>query len=287
MPFSNREFPNTPIQRAVLAATLCLIGVAVTCVGGCLEHPAKARPSSVLAERLRPKTIDPGPDGLFMDVIYLERPFGDTELNRELWAPADAEVADIEKRRVLEEHGFRVAVLGGQLPAVIKQLFHVDELAPSESGHLLMQSGNPTTIQTSGDYPSWPEAGPDGTPKYVNAAGVLRAVPRITPDGCVKLAIYPEIQHGNVRREFVPTAEPRGAMDWTIKVGRQTKPFDALNFSLTLRAGQYLMLSCDTADAESLGARFFTRVKDGRTLQRVIMIEAEPSRSALAARGKL
>jgi hypothetical protein len=44
------------------------------------------------------------------------------------------------------------------------------------------------------------------------------------------------------------------------------------------------MVGCLPADRECVGARFFTRLKDNQTFQRVILIQAEPSDEARAVR---
>lgn len=255
--------------------------------GGCLPEKS-AGPPSLLAKRLRPKPISPGPNGLFMTVIFLERPFGDAELNRELWESADDEDFEIAERQKLSQQGFRVAILGGQLPNALKSLFDDEELGQMNGEHMQIQAGCPTQIQTSGLYPTWSEEPGDSengkTSTYQSAVGLLRATPRITSDGCIQLGVLPEIQHGDSRRQFVPDDGAEGKLNWTIQVGRQSRIFEELAFSHRFRPGQYLMVSCLPTRKDSLGARFFTRMKDGETIQRVLLIQATPSRDALAAR---
>lgn len=253
---------------------------------GCL-FDSQRREMSLLGERLRPKTIEPGPDGLFMDFIYLERPFGDSQLNGELWWSADDAVIDIGTRQKLEQHGFRVAVLGGQLPAILGLIFEEAELRDDRGQHLQLHSGTATQVQTSSQHERWFVAAMGSTPaaEYADAVGGVHAVPHITPDGLVTLSITPEIEYGEPRREFVPNRD-FGTLDWAIKIGRHTRSFTELQFNTKLRSSQFLMLSCQPGGTDTLGGRFFTRIKDGRPMQRVVLIKAEPSRQALAARGK-
>src|SRR5262245_32436430 len=99
-------------------ATLCAVSFLMV-QWGCLPQKF-AGPPSKLAGRLRPKPVSRGPNGLYMDVIHLERPFGDPELNNDLWLNADEEQLPIALRENLATQGFRVAVLGGSLPAILK-----------------------------------------------------------------------------------------------------------------------------------------------------------------------
>jgi hypothetical protein len=223
-----------------------------------------------------------------MDVIHLERPFGDKELNGDLWRSADEEQLEITLRMKLEQRGFRVAVLGGPMPAILKTLFSEEELGQMNGEHLQIQSGVPTQLQSSGVHDSWPgeDSGHDGGSgsSYTSAVGVFRITPRITSDSAVDLVFTPEIQHGDARRQYVPSLGAGGPLDWSIQVGRQSRVLDGLSFTLRLRSGQYALVGCLPADRESIGARFFTRSKSGQTIQRVILVQAEPSDEARATR---
>lgn len=253
-------------------------------VGGYIAGP-QIRPPSSLAERLRPKPVEPGPDSLFVDILYLERPFGDHDLNHALWASADENLLTFDRRQPLDQNGFRVGILGGQLPTILKTLFEEDELKVERGQHLQAQSGVATEIQTGGEHPAWPDVKEaKGNLTLQNAIGVLRTTAVILSNGQVQLSVTPEIQHGDPRRLFVPNVEPSSQLDWTIKVGRLTHALDELRFAAVLRSQQYLILSCRTDNPESHGARFFSYTQNGRTLQRVILIRAEASDRAVAAR---
>ena len=277
------------VLRRCLSTTvgLIILGLSLISQFGCLAQKY-AGPPSALGKRLRPLPVPPGPNGLFMDVIHLERPFGDKELNRDLWATADEEQLEIAVRMKLEQHGFRVAVLGRPLPPILKTLFSEEELGAMNGEHLQIQSGIPNQIQTGGVQPSWPSdvdgSEGDKASAYTNAVGMLRVIPRITSDGFVDLVMTPEIQHGDARREYVPSLGTGGPLDWSIHFGRQSRLFEDLTFTLRLRPGQYAMVGCLPANRENLGARYFTRAKDGQTFQRVVLIQAEPSQEARTTR---
>ena len=277
------------IPRSLVWLALAVFGpvLPLFLAGGCLFLES-VRPPSSLATRWHPKPIVPGANDVLMKVMFLERPFGDPLLNKSLWQSADEDQLDIAVRRALAARGFRIAVLGGQLPATLKRLFSEERPCQMNGEYVQSQSGIPTQIQTSGEYSTWP--GDDGkedgarSVEYLAAVGYMRVIATITADGSVEVGITPEIQHGPAVRRFVPDAAPSGSLDWTIQVGRQVRSFDDLMFSLRLLGEQYAMLSCLPDARESLATRFFTHIKDGRPIQRVVLIQADPSPNAVARR---
>jgi hypothetical protein len=234
-----------------------------------------------------------------MDVIHLERPFADPDLNTSLWASADEEPLAVAMREKLAAHGFRVAVLGGSLPPILKTLFDEEEIGQMNGEHLQLQHAVPTLVQTGGADSLWPReivqpatqqpaeqsnAESDKANNGISAVGTLRVTPRITPDGCIDLSVIPEIQYGDARKDFVPSFGTNGPLDWSIQVGRKSRLLEDLGFSLRLRSGQYAIVGCFPGDRDSLASRFFTRLKAGQTMQRIVLIQVEPSHEALAAR---
>jgi hypothetical protein len=264
-----------------IAATVLLL------LAGCLGAVPPLG-SSRLAQQLRPNPLPSGPNGVVMELAYLERPFGDPSLNRELWQSADEDSIDPAVRQRWAANGFRVGLLGGQMSATIKALFDEQEQEQDEATmeQLRIQAGSPTQVQTSGLYEVWPAKGDRDTAsaEHKNAMGTIRIIPRITSDCGISLHLTPEIQHGELRRLFVPAGQGGQSMDWSLKVARQFHSLDELSFSIRLRGDQSLMLGCVADQRDSLGAKFFSRFKDDRPLQRVLLVHTTPSEDALAAR---
>lgn len=280
-PFAARRIPSTSATTVLVApwfvVIVCLIVLLQLLAGGCLPETKGSR-SGALASRVRSRLISPAADGIAMTVLMVERPFGDATLNNDLWQAADEEQLEIPVRRMLEQYGFRVAVLGGSIPATLKTLLNEEEVGAMLGEHLEMQSGVPTQIQISDAYERWPARADDpGTPRPEIAAALatMRVVPTATRDGRVELACLPELQFGEPVRHWVPEQERNGSLEWSIQVGRQLQSFDELRFTVRIRPGQFAMLGCRGDDRASLGARCFHRSKEGRSMQRVLLIEAE------------
>ena len=94
-----------PLQAVVLA-------LAAGPLLGCL--PTRPAGEAEAVEALRPPA-DGADDLVELDVVVLERPAGEHYINQELWALAD-EQANEERKALLEDNGFRVAQVGGNLP---------------------------------------------------------------------------------------------------------------------------------------------------------------------------
>ena len=262
--------------RQALGVALCVL-VSLT-GGGCANSPTVAR-NNPLLERLRPKPITPGPNDVVIEVVYLERPFADQLMNHEAWASADDQHLPLAVLRDLEERGFRVGLLGGQLPDVLGKLLEEQDLEPFNGQRMQLPQGTPTQIFTSGRYNLWPgrishELG-EGAQPYRNAVGSLRVLPKIQRDGSVELSLRPEIQYGQARRQYVPDHMLTGPLNWTIRIARPAHSFETMRFSLALRPDQTALIGCVPDQPESLGARFFSRWQDGRRIQRLLLIRAE------------
>ncbi len=261
-------------RRLVLGCVL--MALAAT---GCLETTRAPR-ANALAERVGLKPIVPGPNDVVMYFIFLERPLGDRVINQDLWASADEQQLELALRHTLEQRGFHVGVLGGQLPDKLRTLFNEEELGRMNGERVQIQSGSPTRIETGGEHPTWPVTMPAGQPDRLLdcAVGSLRLVPTIAGEDAIDVRLTPEVQYGNPIQRFVPDDEPRGRLaGWTINVSRQLQSFEELTFSLRLRTGQFALLTCLAADGDSLGARFFTLPERPTRTQRAVLLWGEPA----------
>src|SRR5881409_3401857 len=122
--------------RALLGLLNVLL---VGCVTGGPAHTA-LRP-----ERGSPAPAAADPDAVVLYVALVERPVGDRYLNQDLWALADEQVVGIERRAVLEENGFRVAQVGGIIPAGLLGLLS-SERSCVNPRCVRLHAGHPTTV---------------------------------------------------------------------------------------------------------------------------------------------
>ena len=256
------------------AGGACAVVLALA-AAGCL-FPATRR-----ADSFRPPTptvagLPPAaPDGLYLESLLLERPLGDPALDRELWDGAGSAVPPAA-RALLAENGLRVAVLGGTLPPAFRQLLKEDADAHDGRGRSFAHRAE-EVIPTAG--PTDPCAftvlrsfgGERAKLTLEKARGGVQVRPERTPDGRVRVACEPQVQHGERVPRFRPTA------DGTEFVAESEVPlerFPSLGFEVPLGPDDYLLIGSPAGAAGTLGEVLFTADANGRPRQRVLAVRA-------------
>ena len=128
---------------------------------------------------MQPKPSLPPPqmsaDSVAMDVVFVRFPLGDAELNGKLWDEVDEQHFPAELRQELARNGFRVGVIGNQVPAGAGEAAGADRQAahPRRGAggagrrhgrrpaircgrHLQMRAGSRNEILASGVYEQMP-----------------------------------------------------------------------------------------------------------------------------------
>jgi len=258
---------------AVLAAPLA---------AGCQSAPKVVGRSPLKAPQM-------SPDSVVLEVFRVRFPFGDPEANVDLWQEVDEQHVPADVRRRLARNGFRVGLLGGQVPIPLSRLLQLKKKpAPTgeatevrvaqledrpavERAHITVRSGARAEVVASGEYEKLPalvvgESGELGGQTYEHAQGVLavRAFP--LPDGRVKLEVTPEVLHDAPRPRWVG----KHGM-WRIETGRPRRAFDELALEATLSPGSMLVLSSLPNRPGSLGHYFLTEDEEQLT-QKLILV---------------
>jgi hypothetical protein len=264
---------------AVLAAPLAALA---TLAAGCHSAPKVAGLSPLKAPQM-------SPDSVVLEVFRVRFPFGDPEANVVLWEEVDEQHVPTDVRRRLARNGFRVGLLGGQVPIPLSRLLELKEKPaptgegtevrvaevgdrpPVERAHITVRSGARAEVLASGEYETLPalvvgESGELGGQMYEHAQGVLavRAFP--LPDGRVRLELTPEVHHDAPRPRWVG----KQGM-WRIETGRPRRAFDELALEATLSPGSMLVLSSLPTRSGSLGHYFLTEDQEQLT-QKLILV---------------
>jgi hypothetical protein len=272
-------------MRRRAALVLGLLNVLLV---GCLTG-GSARPASWL--RRGPLLQAPaGPDVVVLYVALVERPAGDRYLNQELWELADEQGIALERRPVLEANGFRVAQVGGIIPARLQRLL------TSERSCI-----NPHRIHLHADHPTTVALGParaqcryvvraDGleTPAELERAGcALVVTPALSRDGRTRLRFTPQVQHGETLMMPEPAADPAGIYTWELHERRPTERYDALGWEVELAANEYVLVGGRYDRPDTLGHCCFIDRESGAPVQRLLAIRvgrpAEAVETASAA----
>ena len=71
------------------------------------------------------------PDSVAMDIIFVRVPLGDAEMNGKMWDEIDEQHFPAELRQRLLNSGFRVGLIGNQVPRPLAKLLELNDKPPS------------------------------------------------------------------------------------------------------------------------------------------------------------
>jgi hypothetical protein len=202
------------------------------------------------------------------DVVFVERPVGDSLMGRELWQSVDELVLQQEKGKsdLLRRNGFRAGVAGSNPPPALQTLLGLKsdfayEPSAEKSKHL---AGQQITLRTEGETEI--QVSPlvqEGTVEisdgrqaiarsYEQCCGMFRVVAHRLQDGWAQLEFIPVVRHGAESLHHVA-----GADGWQFANGQKSESFYNQRFQLTLGIGEMAVISADDLAANSMGHLFF------------------------------
>ena len=226
-----------------------------------------------------------------LEIVSVRFSPADSESLAEIWTAADEQHFPPELRKRLAHSGFRVGILGNQMPESLAKLLETKQRAaplgqaqevdvaelqtPSRvsARHLQTRPGQRSEIVSSGVLERLSvlvcEEGEIRGQTYNQAQGifVLRATPQ--SDGRVSLELTPEIQHDRNRQQWVGDQAA-----WRLEVGRPKRVLDDLRLTATLRPGHMLLLGSQPNRPGSLGHNFFSETggPDGPPQQKLLLV---------------
>jgi hypothetical protein len=260
-----------------LASAVVLLAAVTSC------RPLRTQGTSPL------KPAGMSQDSVALDILFIRTPFGDGETNGKLWEEIDEQHFPSEVRRELAKNGFRVGVVGTQMPVGLSKLMPLadeqrddDKSGPVSPGrtegdslvtgwHSQCRPGRRLEIAASGVYDELPvlmceESGLCGQ-SYAQAQGMFAVKQFPEVDGRVRLDFVPELHFGQARQRPVPAE-----CGFKLEVRRSRRVFDKLAFSATLMPGQMVVLGCLPNRPGSLGHHFLTQVSSGQREQKLLVI---------------
>jgi hypothetical protein len=251
---------------------------------GC--NPLQARK---VESPLRPTQMSP--DSIALEILSVRLPHGEPELNVKVWEEVDEQHLPAELRKRLAKSGFRVGIVGSQVPGNLAKLLDLKD-RPQAMGdpqqinladvqepprvtlrHLQTRPGQRSEIIASGVYERLPvllaEGGELCGQTYNQAQGVFTLVVTPQSDGRVRLELTPELHHDQMRQQWVGDQ----AM-WRLETSRPKRVFDDLRIAAVLSPGSMLLLGSQPDRAGSLGHDFFMEGvgQDNRMEQKLILV---------------
>ena len=242
-------------------------------LGGCTT----ARPlrSTGWLDRFRRLNGPTGPDVVQMDIALLERPVGDSYINRDLWTTADEQVIALERKAQLDDNGFRVGQIGGITPAGLQTLL-TSERSCTDPRRIQVHAGKPTTLSLG---PTAVECcyeidqnGQKAPVSLAQARCMLEIVPTLTKEGRTKLTFTPIIQHGGATLSLKPVADSSGVKQWSLQEERPAERYPALSWEVTLAPNEYVVIGGRFDRPQTLGHQCFIRAGESTPVQRLLVI---------------
>lgn len=260
------------IQWVLLGSLLVSLSLA-----GCAVLPEPVKTTSWL----KGKSPFPAPTDaqtVQLDVALLERPLGDSFLNKELWQHTDEMIVDLDRKAAVEDNGFRVGQIVGMTPGKLQDLLKSPRCCINPRRRLI-PSGHAVTQYLG---PIWPraefvvqrgqqiqEAGFD------QARFCLEVKPSLTSDGKTKLHFFPKVENGQAALPFQPDPEQS---TWTLRVERPSETYKDLGWEVVLSPGEYLVIGGILEKDKSLGHRSFIQ-EDGSPVQRLLVLRTSRSQN--------
>jgi len=241
-------------------------------------------------EREQESILDPprmSDDSVVLEMFFVRFPFGDAQINGQLWQEIDEQHFPVEMRSELWKNGLRVGLIDGQVPVALSELMELTSKPPptgdiEESNpidvesdlpmrrHLQIRAGRRGEIIASREYERLPvlicEPGQLGGQTFHKAQAVLAVKTFPRHDGRVRVELTPEIHHDDWRQRWVGQ---QGM--WRLEPGRPRRVFDQLRISAVLSPGNMLILSSLPNLPGSLGHHFFTE-DDGQLKQKLLLV---------------
>jgi hypothetical protein len=230
---------------------------------------------------LRPNAGPQGDDVVILQVSVIEQLVGDRSVNRDLWTSIDEGAVTLDRRAVLEDNGFRVAVAGGSASETLNDLLKSKRSNP-DPHQIQTRAGTTKTLLVGGLRPACEfQLNLDGelTPtEFKQAQCAMTVTPTLAADGRIVLMFVPQVQHGVPK---LLTHDEHG--DFVLQGRRPAEPFTSLSFEVTLGGQDYVIVGTWAEKDSTLGHCCFVTPDGPKPTQRLLVIRAARQLASTAA----
>jgi hypothetical protein len=298
-PFARRllRYFMANVSRRTFGFLVAAKAIALLAAGCRLITPAEDLPADERPTLLAPLA---GDDHISLEVFFVHVPLGDERTAESIWNEVDEQQFSVETRGRLAQHGFRVGVASGAVPQTIQALLDAngstsaaeesDSTDTGESQPLASRQELRLRPGGKGEIVPCPPRdsltlmtveGEELTGRTLHAAqGRFIVRCQAEGDGRVRVALAPQIQHGEVRRRFVG-----GDGAFRPDIGQDKIEFDRLAIATVLSPGQMIVAGALPAPLSSLARDFLTDNSSGKPVQKLLVLRLMQSQydDALAA----
>lgn len=261
---------------------LLLVGLAAGCT-----LPAHVKAPSWIEGLRSGAVVDP--NVVLIETALIERPIGDSYINRELWQGTDEAFLGLTLREALRDNGLRVGQIVGSPPAGFQTLL----LSPrccSNPTRLMVPTGRTIPVYLSPTvlpHSSF-DVVVDGERSELEvdqARFGFDLTATLTNDGRTRLALTPKVETGETLLPF--RASPEESR-WVLRVEKPCRSYPRLGWEVTLKPGQYLVVGCLPDLSGSLGQAALVQADGANPVQRLLVIRTNRAggpADALASEG--
>ena len=209
-----------------------------------------------------------------MEYVLIERPVGDSALNRVVWADTDEQILPSEVRTIVNNNGFRIGTVAGILPsevdAMIKNPRSVEghrqrRIAASYPAAFLL---NGPVAHSEYQVRLNSESVPT-TVKREQAQFSLDITPVVLPDGRLQLKCVPEVEYYDKKYW-----NPIGAVGAGWGGQQPSEKYPSLGFDVTISSKELLVLGTFIDKTNTLGNQMFVDNQPNQTVQRLLILHA-------------
>jgi hypothetical protein len=279
------RLPRAALPALARGACVAALLLALPPSAGCFwSQPARAK-SSLLAAPAMSR------DSVALEIFFVRLPHEDLESYDAIWQEIDEQKARQATAQCLAENGFRLGIVGGQLPTRVQQLLdlrakpqpppddpqgltnvvNLDQEETVRIRQLQLRAGKRGEIVASGIHASVPlllkENGQVHGQSYEKFQGELAVKSQPLGDGSVKLQLVPEVHYGDPRNRFTGAD---GVM--RLEASRPRVVLDQMEIMASLAPGEMLVLSSARDRPGSLGHYFFSDAATGRLERKLLFI---------------
>jgi len=275
---------RTSPWRLMVIVMCCAVS---TLASGCKRLPQTTQSLTLARPQL-------SVDSTVLEVFTIRVPIGDEGIDRSLWDSIDEQRLDSQLRARLHRNGFRAGVVTGPLPQELERLLRLVDDQPTDmvdeqvvqldsepmvrKRHLQLRADRPAKIQTTPPQEElsvlFASTEGVGGQTYYGVQPSLVVTCRPLDDARVRLTVVPELEHGEVKRQWDASD---GIM--FLNTGRPKRTFDELQVNVDLMPGQMLVLSPLIDRPGSLGYQFLTDDSGQQTERKLVVIRVSQTHS--------
>lgn len=209
-------------------------------------------------------------DNVMLRIAVVERPVGDTFLDRGVWQHTDEMIGEFDERLVRAENGFRIGHIVGPPPGELQRLLLSDATVAKLR---VFAVGKTIDIHLSGEHPEASFAivknkkRSDVTLEKARYCFEIGA--RFDEFGRTVLAFCPKVETGDVVLPFL--AKPDRSM-WELNREKACKRYPELSWEVTLDSNQTVIVGGRVERDRAIGQQAFIDGADTGGSQRLLVI---------------